>query len=86
MKKLISDKMLTMSVKKSTYVPIEMKTGFKCKIKKYGECYCIFGQVNNKKLHGLARLITADGQISEGQFTDNNIDLEMRHVLDYSNI
>ena len=60
-KKLVSEKMLTISLKKGTYTPLEIKTGFKCKIKKYGECYCIFGQVNNKKLNGLARIITADG-------------------------
>ena len=58
--------MLSLQIKKGTFQPFPLKMGFKCTIKKYGECYCVFGQVNNKKLNGLARLITIDGQISEG--------------------
>ena len=53
--------MLTLAIKKATYQPFPLKIGFKCTIKKYGECYCVFGQVNGKKLSGLARLVTGDG-------------------------
>jgi hypothetical protein len=63
-KKLISNKVVQLAFKNEKPYPV--KTDFKCKIKSYGECYCQFGQVNGKKVNGLARLITLDGEISEG--------------------
>ena len=79
---LIDQKVMTMTVEDEFDNWLTIESGFQMYIGK-DLCWCQFAQVNNEKRpHGIARIIKENGVIREGNFADGRVNGWIREIND----
>lgn len=84
MLKLVENKVLDVAIDENTQRPFPVEVGFKIDNMEgwTGKFYCEFGQVNtNGELCGIARVISDNGTILEGNFANNKEDGWVRMIF-----